>query len=452
MDYDFNSRHLSSEQKRSRLLRPGWYIVAALIAFGLYFLFPDSTPPEKGHIRISVKSPVISAEAKPAPPPEPPAPVRKERKGMVQPGDSITTLLSEWFTPRDIHLLNQQSKEVFPLHALSAGQPFRVSTVDDRFDSFVYDIDREEQFIIRHDGQQFALERTSIPYRVATDIVEGSIQSSLFEAMMASGEGPELAINMADIFAWDIDFIRDLRTGDSFKLLVEKRYRDGNFSNYGRILAAEFINRGETHRAVLFKDGKQAPDYYDPNGRSLRKAFLKAPLKFSRISSGFSYRRKHPITGDYKPHLAIDYAAPSGTPVKAIGDGTIVARGYDKYSGNKLKVRHPNGYVSVYIHLKGFAKRMVRGKKVRQGQTIAYVGNTGRSTGPHLDFRMLKNGKPVNPLKVKSPAARPVSKEYRAAFKALAQSVLAKFDTQPPPNSGEIRQAARVAETDKAIQ
>lgn len=393
--------------------------LATGLAVGCFFLGlwfgKTSAPPEK---------PVLAAPA------EPPAPVidRKVTRSTVQPGDTVTSLLGDIFTPRQIYLLNQSSQSVFPLSRLCAGQNYELCLLDGRFESFVYDIDREEQLVVKPEGDGFAVSKIPIEYAVKTELVTGTINSSLFEAVVASGEKEALAINLADIFAWDIDFIRDIQVGDSFEALVEKRYREGNEAGYGRILAARFTNQGQAYNAYLFQDGDQAPAYYDEKGRSVRKAFLKAPLSFSRISSGFNMRRLHPITKKVRPHPAIDYAAPTGTPIKTVADGTVTFAAYKRYNGNCVKVRHPGGWVTMYNHMSRFGRGIKKGVKVRQGQFIGYVGTTGRSTGPHLDFRMYKNGVAVNPLKVKSPPSAPVSSQRLASFKLVVNRLASRLD------------------------
>ncbi|MEJ2199794.1 MAG: peptidoglycan DD-metalloendopeptidase family protein, partial [Desulfuromonadaceae bacterium] len=246
------------------------------------------------------------------------------------------------------------------------------------------------------------------------------------------GEEPELALALADIFAWDVDFVRDIRVGDAFSARVEKRYREGKPAGYGRILAAEFFNRGERYLAVLFKDGDQPASYYDAGGKSVRKAFLKAPLAFSRISSGFSMKRFHPIAKTWRAHPAIDYAAPTGTPIKAVGDATISQIGYSKYNGNYIKLRHTGSYETLYLHMSRFAKGMKRGKKISQGTVIGYVGATGLATGPHLCFRMFKNGNPVNPYKIKTPAAQPISSAHMEEFKSMIPALLSQLPPLEP--------------------
>lgn len=362
----------------------------------------------------------------------PPVPeIRREFvEGTIRPGDTVTALLGEYFTPQELLQLNSKSKEVFPLSKICAGQPYKLCLVDGSFDRFEYDIDQEEQLIIRKEEDDIDLTRIPIAYAVETDLVRGTITSSLFEAVAESGETPELAMSLADIFAWDIDFIRDIREGDSFQALVEKRFREGNPAGYGRIQAAEFTNQGTTYRAFYYQDGNNRHSYYDGDGNSVRKAFLRAPLAFSRVSSGFTMRRYHPVTKTWKAHPAIDYAAPTGTPIKTVGDGTIVKIGYTKYNGNHIKIRHNNSYETLYLHMKGFARGMKKGKRVVQGQTIGYVGSTGLATGPHLCFRMYNNGSPVNPNKVRAKAAPPVSKGRMAEFKTFIAPLMARLEGQ----------------------
>lgn len=361
--------------------------------------------------------------------------VRAEKTGTIRQGDTISTLLGDYLNAQQIYQLSQQSKNTFALTGLCAGQPYQLCTTGNHFDSFLYDIDQNEQLLIRQQDDNFEISRIPIEYETNNVVVKGAISSSLFNAVEAIGEQPELAVNLADIFAWDIDFILDIREGDTFQAVVEKRYRDGQPAGYGPILAAEFINQGQKYRAILFKDGSKSPDYYDPEGKNLRKAFLKAPLPFTRISSGFTMKRFHPIAKTWRAHPAIDYVAPRGTPIKTVGDGTVVRKGYNSGNGNFAEIRHTNGYSTIYLHMSKFAKGMGKGKRVTQGQVIGYVGSTGLATGPHLCFRMRKDGSPVNPNKVKTPSAPAVSRENMEDFLAISAPLLAKLD------GGQIRQA-----------
>ena len=387
-----------------------------------------------------------------APPPQPYQPQRHELNNVVKPGETITALLGDFFSPQEILSLNQDSRDVFPFTRICAGQPYRICTTDGRFESFVYDIDQEEQLVIKREAKDTKIERVPIIYDVRTELVQGVIKTSLFDAVAEIGEEADLAITLADIFAWDIDFILDLRVGDTFQALVEKRFREGKPAGYGKVLAAEFVNQKNTFYAVLFQDGENQASYYDPEGENIRKAFLKAPLAFSRISSGFTMKRFHPITKTWKAHPAIDYAAPVGTPIKSVGDGIIARSGYTSGNGNFIEIRHNSSYTTMYLHMKNFAKGIKQGRRVSQGQVIGYVGSTGLATGPHLCFRMKKNGNPVNPNRVKVAAAAPVAKAHLAEFKAQSATLLAKFkdfsgesqlaraESKPVPGPGEMAQ------------
>jgi murein DD-endopeptidase MepM/ murein hydrolase activator NlpD len=379
--------------------------------------------------------------SQPAALPQPPMPeIRKEIiKGTIAQGDTATAILGDYFSAAEIYELGKLCKPVFPLSRLVAGQAYRLCLSNDDFERFEYDINQDEQLIISREDDEFSVKKAPIPYTTETVRVRGKIETSFFEAVTGTGESDILAMNLADIFAWDIDFILDIRQGDSFQALVEKRYREGQPAGYGRVLAAEFTTRGETFQAFLYQDGDRRADYFDAEGQSLRKAFLKAPLSFSRISSGFTMRRFHPITKTWKSHPAIDYVAPSGTPIKSVGDGIIIKKGYTRGNGNYIKIRHNSSYETLYLHMKGFARGIAQGKRVAQGQTIGYVGSTGLATGPHLCFRMRKNGAPVNPQRVKAPSVKPVSAENLADFKAKASIFAASLADQQPVKTVKMR-------------
>jgi murein DD-endopeptidase MepM/ murein hydrolase activator NlpD len=359
----------------------------------------------------------------------------KTSTGIIRPGETISSLLGNDFSPGEIHELAIEAQGVFPLANICAGRRYRLTRQDGDFKRFSCDIDDTDRLVVVRNGDGFAVSREKIPYTVELVSVRGTIESSLFEAVLKIGESERLAMQLAGIFAWDIDFFQDIQQGDAFEVVLEKRFRDGKPAGDGRLLAARFTNQDQVSQAFYFQDGKRSPDYYDEKGRSLHKAFLKAPLSFSRISSGFTMRRRHPITHRVKAHPAIDYAAPKGTPIHTVGDGAIVFASYKRYNGNCVKVRHPNGWVTMYNHLSKFGKNIRPGKKVAQGQVIGYVGSTGLSTGPHLDFRMFRNGAPVNPLQVKSPPARPVSPANIAAFRMMVADRVALMETSPERNT-----------------
>lgn len=404
--------HLNRKAK-SRL--PVCFATIIVIALTLPFIFSDVTP----EIEARTEPEKIIPEIR-----------REFIEGSVASGESISILLDEYLTLQEIDGLNRKSRSIFPLTRICAGQPYKICLTEGEFDRFEYDISRDEQLIIVRGTEDFDVKRQPIDYTVKNELVRGTIDTSLFEAVTASGEQPELAMNLADIFAWDIDFILDIRQGDSFQAVVEKRFRDGAPAGYGKILAAEFNNQGESYRAFRYKDGERSGGYYDENGNSVRKLFLKAPLSFSRISSGFTMRRYHPITKTWKAHPAIDYAAPTGTPIKAVGDGTIVRIAKDRNNGRHIKIRHNGTYQTLYLHMNSFARGMKKGKRIAQGQVIGYVGSTGLATGPHLCFRMYKHGKPVNPSRVKAKSAKPISPTNLTAYKSTIEPLLARLESR----------------------
>jgi murein DD-endopeptidase MepM/ murein hydrolase activator NlpD len=254
----------------------------------------------------------------------------------------------------------------------------------------------------------------------------GRIHTSLWETMIKNDVNPVLAIELSEIYAWSINFF-GLEEGDKFKVVYEEEFVDSTSIGIKKILTASFSHKGETFHAIPFiQDSTRS--FYDLDGKSLQREFLKAPLRFSRISSGYSLSRMHPILNYRRPHRGIDYAAPSGTPIHAIGDGTIIRKGYTKGAGYYIKIRHNSVYTTGYNHLSGYAKGMRKGVKVKQGQTIGYVGSTGYATGPHLDFRFWKNGHPINPLKVKAPPVKPVKEENLKAFKKAKEKWLKKLE------------------------
>ncbi len=397
---------------RTRLRRylPLLLILPLLVGALLLFNFSSPSPKEE-------------------PPPETVVPEIRDRvvEGTIQPGTTLSGLLSEYFTEQEMHNLSLKSRKTFPLSDICAGQPYKLCLKGEEFERFEYEINRNEQLIINREENGFDISRIPIEYEMRTETVRGSIISSLFEAVSESGESAELAMILADIFAYDVDFIRDIRQGDTYQAVVEKRFREGTPAGYGRILAAEFTNQGKSYQAFLFRDGKRPAAYYNAKGESLRTAFLRAPLAFSRISSGFTLRRFHPIAKTWRAHPAIDYAAPSGTPIMSVGDGSITQIGRKGGNGNYIKIRHSNGYETMYLHMSRFAKGMRAGKRVAQGNVIGYVGSTGLATGPHLCFRMFKNGSPTNPNKVRTAAAAPISKENRGSFQAAIAPLIARL-------------------------
>lgn len=331
-----------------------------------------------------------------------------------------------------INTIVQQSKPVFDVRKIKVGNNYSLFLSQDslrKLEHFVYEIDNTDYMVVSLTDSIHVyrgIKETLIVPKEAS----GVINSSLWNAMTDNNLNPLLAIELSEIFAWTVDFF-GIEKGDNFKVLYDEYFVDSLSIGIGKVHGAVFHHRGKDYYAFNFEEDS-VWNFFDEDGQSLRKAFLKAPLKFSRISSRFSNSRLHPVLKIRRPHHGIDYAAPSGTPVYALGDGRISERGYQKRGGgNYLKIKHNSVYTTVYMHLQGFAKGTSKGAQVKQGQLIAYVGSTGLSTGPHLDFRVFKNGKPIDPLKLEAPSVEPVKEENRDDFKKFIQPLHAKLDSIP---------------------
>ena len=335
----------------------------------------------------------------------------------------------------------------FDVRKLRAEQPYRlVTSATGAVREFVYRIDADRFLRVTQPpappvaAEAPGFDAEVVPYRkdIAVVSLRGTIDrehSSLVSAMNAHGEDVTLAIALADVFGGDIDFNNDLQPGDRFELVFEKRLSDGRFAGYGPILAAEFHNDGRVLKAVRFQAPGQDPGYYDERGRSLKRFFLRSPLKFEpRISSRFSMRRLHPVLGTYRAHPAVDYVAPTGAPVIAVASGTVVRAGRMGGGGNTVTIRHNNGYESNYLHLSAFGPGVRAGVRVQQGQLIGKVGCTGLCTGSHLDYRLKRNGAWVNPLveHKKLPPGEPVPAAALASFEAARDAALAQFVSARP--------------------
>lgn len=266
------------------------------------------------------------------------------------------------------------------------------------------------------------------PVTLKRKYVEGTLNTSLWNQIKASGADPLLALKISDVYAWQIDFF-DIKDGDAFRVMYDEAYIDDTTAlHIASIEGAVFTHQGKDFVAIPFTQDSVF-EYFDEAGNSLRKAFLKAPLDFFRITSRFTNARFHPILKRYRAHHGVDYAAPAGTPVKSIGAGTVMAKGYQNGGGNFLKIKHNSVYTTTYMHLSRFAKGIQVGSRVQQGEVVAYVGSTGLSTGPHLDFRVHKNGQPINPLDMEAPPSLPVKPEWRDSFAIVKQRVLAEMDS-----------------------
>lgn len=337
-----------------------------------------------------------------------------------------TILDREGISNKQIHRLAGQYKDVFDVRKVRVGGKYELFHTRDSVPHlayFVYQKSVAELVIYDFTQKDVVATTWQKEIKVRQREASGIIQNSLWQTIVENGGNGVLSIELSEIYAWSVDFF-GIAKGDRFKVIYEEEFVDSTSLGIKSIVCAKFKHKGEVYYAIPFEQNGFI-GYFNQDGESLKRAFLKAPLRYSRISSGFSNRRYHPVLKRYRSHHGVDYAAPSGTPVHSIGDGTIIKRGYQKNGGgNYIKIKHNSVYTTVYMHLKGFAKGMNVGARVRQGQTIAYVGTTGLSTGPHLDFRVYRNGSPMNPLKVKSPPVEPILEENKAAFELRKDSAL----------------------------
>jgi murein DD-endopeptidase MepM/ murein hydrolase activator NlpD len=350
-------------------------------------------------------------------------------RGLIPARTPLAGALAGTLSAKAIHALVEAARPVHDLGNVMKGHPFGLAlNPDGVLEAFTYGID--ELRTLRVTRRKAGLEPELIErhYDVALVKVEGRIDSSLFEAVTDLGEQDQLALDLADIFAWDIDFNTEIQSGDSFRLTVEKLSLDGKPRRYGRIRAAEFLRGDVVHTAVWYS-GESGEGYYTPDGIPLRKQFLRSPLKFGRITSRFSYHRFHPILKIVRPHLGVDYGAPIGTPVMAVANGVVTIAGWRGGYGRSVQIRHPNGFETLYGHLSSI--RVHRGERVTQGMCIGTVGASGLATGPHLDYRMRRAGRFVNPLTVQLPPAPAVPSSERAAFDAVATAALDRLGGRP---------------------
>lgn len=339
-------------------------------------------------------------------------------EGQIQRGQFLSSIFSsKGISPRVTDYIARNHKDVFDVGKIRAGNQYYFLLTNDTLETplfWIYEVDRRNYAI-------FSLtdSLTAWHYQKDMDVqlarTSGVITSSLWNAVIANGGDANLAVHLSDVYAWSIDFF-GIQEGDCFDVVYDRHFIDGEPVGMGEVIYCNFVHCGDTLRAIAFEqDGMTG--YYNEKGENLRKAFLKAPLNYRRISSTFSNNRYHPVLKIYRPHHGVDYAAPAGTPVVSIGDGTVIKKAYQAGgAGYYLKIKHNSTYTTSYMHLQGYAKGIAEGVRVKQGQVIGYVGSTGIATGPHLDFRVYKNDVAVDPLKMESPPADPVKKEDMERF------------------------------------
>ncbi|MFW5760609.1 MAG: M23 family metallopeptidase [Cyclobacteriaceae bacterium] len=350
-------------------------------------------------------------------------------EGTIAKNQFLGDILSEFnvsFTVLDN--ISRNFKEVFDVRKLAVNKKYAVLFNPDSSKTaayFVYE-PNEIEYVVFNLQDSINVEKFQRKLDTIQNEMAGVIDYSLYNTMMEQGVSPLLVNKLADVYAWQIDFFR-IQQGDRFKVIYEEIKVEDKTVGIGKILAAYFEHYEMPYYAFYYDQGSGI-DYFDEEGNSLRKAFLKAPLNYSRISSGYSNSRLHPVLKIRRPHHGIDYAAPTGTPVLAVGDGTVIKRSYSGGAGNMVKIKHNSVYTTAYLHLSKFASGISVGSRVKQGQVIGYVGSTGLSTGPHLDFRYWKNGSPINPLSVEPPPSEPIKEEHKTAYMQFCSQLQSTLD------------------------
>ena len=354
-------------------------------------------------------------------------------KGEVEAGQTLGEILYlNHINHARIDQIVKASKGVFDFRKAKAGKEYTIICSNDSIEKaqyFIYETSSTDYvvFDIRDTINVYSREKD---IEVTLKESSGIIESSLWNALVQNDMSPALVMELSTIYAWTIDFFR-IQKGDYFKIIYEERYVEGEFIGIGRIYASLFNHANEDFYAIYFEENKGYGDFFDQNGDALRKAFLRAPLNFSRISSRYSKRRRHPVTGRIKPHLGTDYAAPTGTPILSTANGTVTEAKFKKNNGNYVKIRHNNTYTTQYLHMSKIKSGIRPGTYVKQGDVIGYVGSTGLATGPHVCYRFWKNGVQVDPYKQKLPPSKPVKEENRTNYNLLKDSLINVLDNIP---------------------
>jgi murein DD-endopeptidase MepM/ murein hydrolase activator NlpD len=379
---------------------------------------PEQTAPAPGTLQPSTEKRPTAA------------PGLRQVEVTIKKGHNLFDILRErGISGSEIDAFAKSARKVYNLRDIKPGNTMTVWLTQNKpahMKRLTYEIDDTNYLDVTSDKNTFNARIRTLQLEVRYERANGTISNSLYESARANGLNPEIVMELTDIYAWNINFFSDIQPGDTYSVLYEKYYVKDEFKGYGRVVAATFVNQDQRHVAIYYQNERKGiQGYFDEKGKPLKKMFLKAPLNFRRISSCFTQHRMHPIFNVYRPHLGVDYAAPAGTPVCSLGTGQIAFRGWSKGFGNTIRVKHPEGYISHYAHLSRFAKGLAVGKKVDQGDVIGFVGSTGYSTGPHLDFRMSHCGKFVNPLALKSVNGPALQGRALSDFKNLTAKRLA---------------------------
>ena len=386
---------------------------------------PESPQPPAPLPAAASTAPSIGVE----PPLPPPKPSRAPLVAAVNPGDSLSTIFQRLgLAERDLQRLLASGPLGKRLRAIHPGHQFEFQRDDEgNLVQMTYRSGQLDTVQFVKEGDEFTATQVVREPDLLTGYRHGVIERSLFLACQRIGVDDAFAQRLAAIFQWDIDFILDLRVGDEFHVLFQERHLDGERIGFGNILAAEFHNQGDVYTAVRYEDAAGHARYYTPDGKNMHKTFLRAPVDFTRISSNFNLRRVHPLWKSSMPHRGIDYAAPTGTKVKAAGDGKVVTMGRTPANGRYIVLQHGQRYQTKYLHLSRFSRDLREGKTVRQGQTIGFVGATGWATGPHLHYEFLVDGVHKNPRTVDLPAAEPIADAARRDFDLSTKLPLAEL-------------------------
>ncbi len=359
-----------------------------------------------------------------------PEPAGRWHTATVKPGDNLSLIFKRHrLSARQLQDILALGDDVKALTRIYPGDELSLHIDEDRrLRKLVYDFSDVKTLEITRSGETFVPRIIEHQPDVRRAHASGVINDSLFLTAQRAGLSDNITMELAAIFGWDIDFSLDIREGDRFTVIYEELFLHGEKLKDGKILAAEFVNRGKTYRAIRYTDASGRTDYYSPDGKSMRKEFLRSPVDFTRVSSRFNLKRKHPVLNKIRAHKGVDYAAPRGTPVRATGDGKIAFRGRKGGYGKAVIIEHGSRYSTLYAHMNNFARGAGSGKRVRQGQIIGYVGSTGLATGPHLHYEFRVNGVHRNPLTVKLPDASPLPRTYMSDFSAKAAPFLAQLD------------------------
>lgn len=351
----------------------------------------------------------------------------------IEKGDLLATILNRLgYTPNCVKNITDIITPLYHPSKMQIGNTYVTLTTQDTLKEIKYLIfekNKVDFVVVDLTEENIKVIESTKPISLKREYIEGTITSSLWNTLVNSGAPVLLALKLSEIFAWQIDFF-DVKEGDSFRMMYDVSFiDDSTFIDIASIEAAIFTHQGKSYKAIPFEQDS-VKEYFDEEGNSLRKAFLKSPLDYYRITSKFSNARFHPILKRYRAHHGIDYAAPTGTPVKSIGDGVIVEKAFERNgAGNYIKVKHNSVYTTTYMHLSKFGNSIQKGSRVKQGQIIGYVGSTGLSTGPHLDFRVHKNNQPINPLTMEAPPSLPVRPDLRDSFNLIQNQVLNELDS-----------------------